>query len=156
VLLEGDRLGLLYVGDSRAYLLRDGILHQLSHDHTLVQSLVDDGVISQAEARLHPQRNIVLRALMGRGARFTLANFEVQERDRLLLCSDGMSDVLSDDTLTEVLAGHDLTGCADRLVRLALRAGTADNVTCIVAEVVTTRAESTPVFAGALGPKART
>jgi PPM family protein phosphatase len=156
VLLEGDRLGLLHVGDSRAYLLRDGILHQLSHDHTLVQSLVDDGIISQAEARFHPQRNIVLRALMGRDARFTLANFEVQERDRLLLCSDGLSDVLSDDTLTEVLAVHDLTRCAERLVRLALRAGAADNVTCIVAEVVTTGAESTPVFAGALGLKART
>jgi PPM family protein phosphatase len=149
VLLERDRLGLLHVGDSRAYLLRDGAIYQLSHDDTLVQSLVDAGVLSPEDARLHPQRNVVLRALTGAETRFSLANFEVREGDRLLLCSDGVSDVLADDALAEALAGPDLEGCAESLVALALQAGTRDNVTCIVAQVVTTTPESAPVFVGA-------
>jgi serine/threonine protein phosphatase PrpC len=149
VLLKGDRLGLLHVGDSRAYLLRKGILYQLSHDDTLVQSLVDDGILSPEEARFHPQRNVVLRALMGRDTRFGLANVEVREGDWLLLCSDGLSDVLTDEDLTEGLGGDDLEVCAEDLVARALRAGTRDNVTCIVAEAVTTASQSTPAFAGA-------
>jgi PPM family protein phosphatase len=149
VLLERDRLGLLHVGDSRAYLLRDGSLYQLSHDDTLVQSLVDTGNLSPEDARLHPQRNVVLRALTGAKTRLSLANFEVHEGDRLLLCSDGVSDVLTDDALTETLACPDLEACAGNLVALALHAGTRDNVTCIVAQVVTTEPISAPVFAGA-------
>jgi protein phosphatase len=149
VLLQGDRLGLLHAGDSRAYLLRRGALYQLSHDDTFVHGLLDGGVISREEARLHPQRNLVVRALIGRDSRFSLADFQITEGDRLLLCSDGISDVLTDDQLAEALAGSNLEHCADLLVALALRSGTRDNATCIAAEVVAGTLGSPPAFAGA-------
>jgi PPM family protein phosphatase len=148
VRLEGDRLGLLHVGDSRAYLLRDGALYQLSHDDTFVQSLLDEGVLSPDEARVHPQRNVVLRALQGRKTRFSLANFEVRERDRLLLCSDGLSDVLTHEALTEAVKDRDVETAAELLVGLSVQAGATDNVTCIVADVVATGLAASPVFAG--------
>jgi protein phosphatase len=150
VLLRGDQLGLLHAGDSRAYLLRRGALYQLSHDDTFVQELVDAGVISREEARLHPQRNLVVRALTGRDARFSLADFQVREDDRLLLCSDGITDVLTDDQLAEALAGSSLERCADQLIALALRNGTRDNATCIAAEIVTAAPNTAPAFAGSL------
>jgi PPM family protein phosphatase len=149
VRLDRDQLGLLHIGDSRAYLLRNGVLFQLSHDDTLAQSLVDEGLISRQEARFHPRRNVVLHALMGREPRFRLTNFEVQERDRLLLCSDGVTDVLPDDTLRDLLASFDLNGCAEAIVRRALRSGAIDNVTCIVADVTASPASGRPVFVGA-------
>jgi PPM family protein phosphatase len=149
VQVEGDRLGLLHVGDSRAYLLRDGVLYQLSRDDTFVQSLVDDGVLSPGEARTDPRRNVVLRALQGRNTRFSLANFEVRERDRLLLCSDGLSDVLAHDELTEAVSDRDVETAAELLVALALRRGATDNVTCIVADVVVEEREAAPILAGA-------
>lgn len=149
VRLAGDRLGLLHVGDSRAYLLRDGVLCQLSHDDTLVQSLVDEGVLSRDEARVHPQRNVVLRALMGGETRFSLANFEVRPQDRLLLCSDGLSDVLTHEQLTEAVRDEDVETAAELLVDLALRRGATDNVTCIVADVVVSEGDTAPTFAGA-------
>jgi PPM family protein phosphatase len=151
VLLGGDRLGLLHVGDSRAYLFREGVLYQLTHDDTLVQSLVERGFLSPDEARLHSQRNVVLRSLRGRETRFSLANFGVKEHDRLLLCSDGISDVLAEDDMTAVVGGgDDLERCAEHLVALALQGGTVDNVTCIVAEIVVGPVEDAPVFAGAV------
>ena len=123
VRLEGDRLGLLHVGDSRAYLLRSGRLYQLSHDDTFVQSLVDEGVLSPDEARVHPQRNVVLRALMGRETRFSLANFEMQEHDRLLLCSDGISDVLTDEEIAEGLRDQGTEAAAELLGAAGIAAG---------------------------------
>ena len=149
VLLDRDRLGLLHVGDSRAYLLREGVLYQLSHDDTLVQSEVDQGLLSAADARSAPYRNVVLRALMVGTTRFSLANFEVVEGDRLLLCSDGISDYLTDDTLRAGLGGSDLDTCAERLVALALDKGSQDNLTCIVAEVASSGPESASASAGA-------
>jgi PPM family protein phosphatase len=149
VRLEGDRLGLLHVGDSRAYLLRDGGLYQLSHDDTFVQSLVDEGVLSPDEARKHPQRNVVLRALQGRNTRFSLANFEVREHDRLLLCSDGLSDVLTHEKLTEAVSDGDVETAAELLVGLAMQGGATDNVTCIVADVVIDELEAAPIVVGA-------
>src|SRR5262245_8101942 len=104
VLLHWDMVLLLHAGDSRGYLFRDGRLYQLSHDDTFVQSLVDAGAISQGEARSHPQRNIVIRALTGRDTRFILASWAVRPGDMLLLCSDGLTDVLADDAITEVMS----------------------------------------------------
>jgi PPM family protein phosphatase len=149
VRLADDRLGLLHVGDSRAYLLRDAVLYQLSHDDTLVQSLVDQGVLSWDEARVHPQRNVVVRALMGPKTRFSLASWTVGEHDRLLLCSDGLSDVLRDEELTEAVMNRDVESAAELLVGLALRRGATDNVTCIVADVVVEAREAAPILAGA-------
>jgi protein phosphatase len=92
---------------------------------------------------------VVLRALTGRDTRFSLASFEVGERDRLLLCSDGICGVLADEVLAEVLAESVLEVCAELLVPLALRAGSRDNLTCIVAEIVVGESPSDPTFAGA-------
>jgi serine/threonine protein phosphatase PrpC len=125
----------VYVGDSRAYLLRDASLSQITRDDTLVQSLIDEGRLAPEDARTHPQRSIVLRALTGHELDPSLATRKARVGDRYLLCSDGLSDVLPAHTLAEALRISDPQRCADRLVRLALQAGSRDNVTCIVADV---------------------
>jgi PPM family protein phosphatase len=153
VLRSGTRIGLLHVGDSRGYVLRDGTLEQITHDHTLVQTLVDAGRITADEARVHPQRNIITRTLDGTGSiEPDLSLRELRVGDRLLLCSDGLSGVVSKDTLTEVLTAADLPArAADDLVSLALRAGSPDNVTCVVADVVDgDSAGSAPAAVGAV------
>src|SRR5690606_21038456 len=100
MLWNGLRFALAHVGDSRAYLLRNGELYQITHDHTLVQSLVDDGRITQEEAANHPQRSILLRALDGTAeVDPDLQDREAQVGDRYLLCSDGLSTVVSPETL---------------------------------------------------------
>ena len=105
MLWSGHQVALCHIGDSRAYLLRDGELHQITHDHTLVQSLVDEGRISPDEAATHPQRSLLLRALDGSSdAEPDLAMREAQVGDRYLLCSDGLSDVVSEQTLHRTLA----------------------------------------------------
>jgi serine/threonine protein phosphatase PrpC len=138
LLFSGGRLGLLHVGDSRCYLLRDGELSQITHDHTLVQTLVDEGRISEAEASTHPQRSVITRVLDGReGVEFDLSVREARVGDRYLVCSDGLTGpVASLDTLREALSIEDPQASVDRLVQLALRGGGPDNVTAIVADVV--------------------
>jgi PPM family protein phosphatase len=153
VLRSGPRVGLLHVGDSRAYVLREGTLEQITHDHTLVQTLVDTGRITPDEARVHPQRNIITRTLDGTASiEPDLSVRELRTGDRLLLCSDGLSGVVSKDTLTEVLTGAaDPSSAADDLVSLALRAGSPDNVTCVVADVVEGESsDSLPAAVGAV------
>ncbi len=137
-LFAGSRLGLIHIGDSRAYQLRDGVLTQITHDHTLVQALVDDGRISEEEASSHPQRSLITRALDGRdGIEPDLSVREVRAGDRYLLCTDGLTGpVGSPETLQEALAIADPQAACDRLVQLALRGGGPDNVTVIVADVV--------------------
>jgi PPM family protein phosphatase len=147
VLLQRDhRVVLLHAGDSRGYLFRDNRLYQLSKDDTFVQALVDAGALSPDEARFHPQRNIVLRALSGRGTRFSLASWTVRPGELLLLCSDG----LSDDVIAEVMSSSSSTDeCAERLIGQALSSGARDNVTCIVAHVVEGPPDTDPVSVGA-------
>jgi protein phosphatase len=155
LLLSGDLVGVAQVGDSRAYLLRDGVLEQLTHDQTLVQSLIDEGRISQAQAESHPQRSVLLQALDGRvevEPEISLRTPRVD--DRYLVCSDGLSGVLSDATLRDVLAQHDPAEAVERLVDLARRAGAPDNVTCVVAEVTETDDGEQPQPAALLGAAA--
>ena len=136
-LFDGVRLGLGHVGDSRAYLLRNGDIDQLTNDHTFVQSLVDEGRISAEEARHHPHRNVILKAVDAvHDVDPDLFTVQVQVGDRLLLCSDGCCGVLDDDELAEILDGGSLDFIAVELVRRALDAGSNDNVTVVVAEVV--------------------
>ena len=137
-LFAGSRLGMLHIGDSRAYLLRDGALTQITHDHTLVQALVDEGRISEEEANSHPQRSLITRALDGReGIEPDLSVREVRAGDRYLLCTDGLTGpVARPETLQEALEIADPQSACDRLVELALRGGGPDNVTVIVADVV--------------------
>lgn len=137
LLWTGSTLGLAHIGDSRAYRLRTGRLEQITRDHTYVQSLVDAGRLSAAEADTHPQRNLMLRALDGRGDPDPdLVALDVRAGDRLLLCSDGLSGVLNDAVIEKALTGSDLTAAAETLVELALKGGAPDNVTIVVADVI--------------------
>lgn len=137
VLADGDQVGLAHVGDSRAYLLRGGELTQLTHDHTFVQSLVDQGRISPAEARRHPHRSLILQVLDGRHeVDPDLEILTLVHGDRLLLCSDGLTDFVEDEQIEALLGGETVDVAAVELVHAALDAGTSDNVTCVVAEAV--------------------
>jgi serine/threonine protein phosphatase PrpC len=139
LLRSGRRLVLAHIGDSRAYLLRDGEISQVTHDHTFVQHLVDEGRITAEEADRHPQRSVIMRVLgdVESDGAADVSVREAQVGDRWLLCSDGLSGVVSTETLRDTLAGTPDPGeCADQLIQLALRAGAPDNVTCIVADVV--------------------
>jgi len=132
----GGQVGLVHVGDSRAYLLRGEHLSQITHDDTYVQSLVDSGKLTAEEASHHPRKSVILRALMGDDVDPDVSIREARAGDRYLLCSDGLSDVLTATTILETLSEGDPQECADRLVELTLRGGAPDNVTVIVADVV--------------------
>lgn len=156
---DGSDLRVGHVGDSRGYLLRDGELQALTTDHTLVQSLVDEGRITEAEARVHPHRNLILRAVDGvHEPEPDLFSVPVHAGDRVLFCSDGCSGVLDDETMAELLGG-DLETAPAGLVRSALDAGSSDNVTVVVAEVVDAEealgAEPVVVGAAATSPHLR-
>lgn len=151
ILFAGDRIGLVHIGDSRGYLLRDGELAQITKDDTFVQTLVDEGRISAEDAHSHPQRSLIMRALTGQEVEPTLTMREARVGDRYLLCSDGLSDPVSTETILEALQIPDVTECADRLIELALRGGGPDNVTVVVADVVDTDyGQTRPILAGAV------
>ena len=142
-LFDGEQLAIGHVGDSRAYLFREHGLTQLTHDHTFVQTLIDDGRITETEARFHPHRNLILKAIDGqREADPDLFVVPLQPGDRLMLCSDGVCGVLDDGRIADVLAGGSADYAAVELVRASLEAGSSDNVTCIVADVVEADAAS--------------
>ncbi|MBO4210106.1 PP2C family protein-serine/threonine phosphatase [Micromonospora echinofusca] len=133
----GSCLALAHIGDSRAYLLRDGVLKQVTRDDTFVQMLVDEGVITAEQASSHPRRAVVTQALQGAEVSPAYATMVPWAGDRWLLCSDGLSNVVRPDTLAEVLVSYpDRTACAGRLIDLALRAGGPDNISVVVADVV--------------------
>jgi len=136
VLFTGTALALGHVGDSRAYLLREGQLQQMTRDDTFVQMLVDEGVITPEQASHHPRRAVVTQALQGGEANPAYTFMRPTSGDRWLLCSDGLSNVVSSETIAETMSGYpDPLECARRLVDLALRAGGPDNITVVVADV---------------------
>lgn len=139
VLRSGNKLAMVHIGDSRAYLLRDGVLTQVTTDHSFVQYLVDTGQITPEEAENHPRRSVILRVL-GDAPGPIDADETIRSAvlgDRWLLCSDGLSGVVSADTIADVMSSTaDPAECAEELIRLALLAGAPDNVTCVVADVV--------------------
>jgi PPM family protein phosphatase len=145
VALGDDRYEIANVGDSRAYLLRDGTLRRLTRDDSLVQRLLDSGAVTPEEARRHPQRSLVVEALDGDPERRppAVATLAARPGDRLLLCSDGLSDAVDEDAIAAALTGSpDRAACAERLVALALAAGARDNVSVVVADVVARRGPS--------------
>jgi PPM family protein phosphatase len=151
ILFAGNRLGLVHIGDSRGYLLRDGELTQITKDDTFVQTLVDEGRITREEAHSHPQRSLIMRALTGHEVEPTLTMREARAGDRYLLCSDGLSDPVSDETILEALQIPDVAESAYRLIELALRGGGPDNVTVVVADVVDyDYGQTQPILAGAV------
>ncbi|HEX9519052.1 MAG TPA: PP2C family serine/threonine-protein phosphatase [Streptosporangiaceae bacterium] len=156
LLWSGDEVALCHIGDSRAYLLRDDEYHRITHDHTLVQSLVDEGKLTPEAAASHPQRSLVMRALQSSvPAEPDLAMLKAKVGDRYLLCSDGLSDVVSDETVHKTLTElADLDEAVGQLIDLAIRSGGPDNITCILADVIDTDAGQRPstdvVVVGAL------
>ncbi|HLS78563.1 MAG TPA: protein phosphatase 2C domain-containing protein [Nocardia sp.] len=150
ILFAGKKLGLAHIGDSRAYLLRGDELSQITRDDTFVQSLVDEGRITAEQAHTHPQRSLIMRALTGNEIEPTLIMREARAGDRYLLCSDGLSDVVSDETIANTMREGTTDECADRLIELALRSGGPDNVTVVVADVIDLDyGQSHPIVAGA-------
>lgn len=140
VATDGDRVVVGQLGDSRAYLFRDGRLHQLTSDHTWVQKLVDEGHLDPGAARHHPWRHVVVRSLHASTSEpaphLDVVDVELQVGDRLLLCTDGLSDEVLPARIAEVLHLADARSAAARLVEDALAAGGLDNVTCLVLDVL--------------------
>ncbi|UWZ38632.1 serine/threonine-protein phosphatase [Dactylosporangium roseum] len=137
ILFSGTRIGLVHIGDSRAYLLRGEEFSQVTRDDTYVQLLVDEGQITPDEAATHPQRSLVSRVLQGQPTDPVYSVTPARAGDRYLLCSDGLSGVLRAETIEEAMREYgDVDECVDRLVDLALRAGGPDNITVVVADVV--------------------
>ncbi|HJR89327.1 MAG TPA: protein phosphatase 2C domain-containing protein [Aeromicrobium sp.] len=138
MLWTGEHFVTAHIGDSRSYRLRDGELTQLSHDHTFVQSLVDEGKLTPEEARVHPHRSLLLRVLLGRPDNEPdIGQLEGEPGDRYLLCSDGLTDMVDDDKIAETLALDSIEEAADRLIELALAGGGLDNVTVVIGELGT-------------------
>jgi protein phosphatase len=127
-----------HIGDSRAYLLRAGELRQITRDHTFVQTLVDDEHITPSEARVHPARSVVTKVLQGMDpVEPDLFLVDIQPGDRILICSDGLTDVVTDDVIEQALtSAESVEACADELIRLALAGGGPDNITVVLADVV--------------------
>src|SRR5690606_24773491 len=139
LLKSGNTLAMAHLGDSRAYLLRDGVLAQVTVDHTFVQHLVDTGRITPDEAETHPQRNVVMRVLGDFDLDLTpdLSIREAIPGDRWMLCSDGLSGFVPEDQIAEVLVSvAEPEDAVERLVSMSMRAGSTDNITVVVADVL--------------------
>jgi serine/threonine protein phosphatase PrpC len=156
ILWSDGHAAVCHIGDSRGYLLRSGQFYQITHDHTLVQSLVDEGKITEDEIATHPHRSLLLRALDGRNvAEPDLSVHETMPGDRYMLCSDGLSGVVTEQTLRQTLSTvWDPDKAALQLIELAIKGGGPDNITCIVADVIDTQSANVAptrnaTFAGA-------
>jgi serine/threonine protein phosphatase PrpC len=149
-MFDGVEIGLAHIGDSRAYLFRDGRLERLTHDHTWVQSLVDDGKISETEAAVHPHRSLLLKVLNGQPTNDPdLAMMPVKAGDRSMFCSDGVCGLIDDDVIEAALQIPDLDQAVERLVAESLREGGIDNITVIVADVVESEGSDEVIVLGA-------
>lgn len=145
LLLAENSLAMAHMGDSRAYLLREGKLTQVTKDHTFVQHLIDSGKITEDEAEVHPQRSVVMRVLGDFELDLTpdLSIREARPGDRWMLCSDGLSGFVRFETMEQTLRDvADLELCSEYLIQLALRGGGSDNITCIVADIYDTEVPS--------------
>lgn len=144
-MLENDKLVIAQVGDSRAYLLHDGKLSQITHDHSLMANMIEAGQITPEEARVHPNRSVITRALGNDPAtRPDLYEMTVVAGDRLLLCSDGLSSMITDEDIEAVLTRvKDPQRCASQLVNEAIAAGGYDNITVIVTDIQGTSVKQT-------------
>jgi serine/threonine protein phosphatase PrpC len=133
-LVDGSRVHLVHVGDSRAYLLRGGELAQLTEDHTLVHRMVMEGEISQEEAETHPHRSILTRALgVDESVQVDEGDVEVSDGDRLLLCTDGLTGMVPEGQIREILLeSADPQEAVEKLVKVANRAGGIDNITAVI------------------------
>ncbi len=154
LLFDGNRVVVGHVGDSRAYVLRARRLQQITRDDTMVQTLVDDGRLSPSEAARHPQRNLVLKVLTGQAVDATFEIREADPGDRYLICSDGLSDYVREDEICAILRLEDPQRRPQELIRLALRRGSQDNITCVVGDVISEASGyNISMLVGAPGPR---
>jgi serine/threonine protein phosphatase PrpC len=150
LLIRDGRAALLHVGDSRCYRLRGNTFEQLTHDHTVLQELLDSGTISMAEAQDHPQRSMLTQVLMGEGSIApVLMVYEVNSKDRFLLCSDGLSSVLTEKEIKSLLKKSDRDEAVKALVEATYVNGAPDNVTVVVADVIETEEHSVELMGAA-------
>ncbi|GIF09619.1 PP2C family protein-serine/threonine phosphatase [Actinoplanes siamensis] len=151
VLFTGSKFGMVHIGDSRAYLLRKGEFAQITKDDTYVQMLVDEGRVSPEEASSHPQRSLLTRALDGRDIDPEYSVRQVLKGDRYLICSDGLSGVVSGETIGQTMREiADPKACVERLVQLALRGGGPDNISVVIADATDADiVEQAPIVGGA-------
>ena len=137
LLIRDGRVALLHVGDSRCYRLRGNSFEQLTHDHTVLQELLDSGTISMSDAAEHPQRSMLTQVLMGEGTVSpVLMVYEVNSKDRFLLCSDGLSSVLTEKEIKSLLKKSNREEAVVALVEATYINGAPDNVTVVVADVI--------------------
>lgn len=156
LMFNGREFGMIHVGDSRGYLLRDGALEHLTVDDTFVQSLVNEGKLHPEDVSTHPQKSLILKAYTGRAVEPHLEMVQAKAGDRVLLCSDGLTDPVTDETIAVALGQGTPEIAAQRLIELALRSGGPDNITVVVADVEAGDApeagSTSPAVVGALAP----
>jgi len=146
---HAPKVALLHVGDSRCYRLRGNSVTQLSHDHTVLQELLDQGSVSPEEAREHPQRSFLTQALMGEGPLApVLMVYDVKPKDRFLLCSDGLSSAIDDKEIKVGMKIKDRESAVTHLIDAAYSAGAPDNVTVLLADIDPSAQSSSLTFMG--------
>jgi len=150
LLIRDGHAALLHVGDSRCYRLRGNTFEQLTHDHTVLQELLDSGSISMSEAHDHPQRSMLTQVLMGEGSVApVLMVYEVNPKDRFLLCSDGLSSVLTEKEIKSLLKKSNRDEAVEALVEATYVNGAPDNVTVVVADVIEEQLHSVELLGAA-------
>jgi len=156
-LFDGEQLGVAHIGDSRGYLRRDGELTRLTHDHSWVQSLIDEGRITEDESHVHPHRSLLLRVLNGQPiSEPDLELVTLRDGDRIMFCSDGLCGLVTDDVIGDALAGDDLDLVLTDLVEAAHAGGGLDNITIIVSDVVKAGSDAEVATAGTVLAPPRT
>jgi serine/threonine protein phosphatase PrpC len=149
LLLAGDRLAYAHIGDSRAYRLKDGAFEQMSSDHTFVQRMIDEGRMTEAEAEVHPHKNVLMRVLgdVDASPELDLKYFDAEPGERWLLCSDGLNFVRHEVIEQVIRSTKNLASAAETLIDLTLAAGSPDNVTVVVFDVAETTPDDTTTAA---------
>lgn len=149
LLLSGERLAYAHIGDSRAYRLKDGVFEQLSTDHTFVQRMIDEGRMTEAEAEVHPHKNVLMRVLgdVDASPELDLLYFDAEPGERWLLCSDGLNFVRHEMIEEVIRHTKSLATAADTLIDLTLAAGSPDNVTVVVFDIVESNQDQTQTAA---------
>jgi serine/threonine protein phosphatase PrpC len=152
LLLRGSSVALLHIGDSRAYRLRGSAFEQLSVDHTVIQELLNQGAISESDIATHPQRSVLTQVLMGEGnIEVPLPVIDVKVGDRFLVCSDGLSSVLTEKEIKSLLKGKDRDAAVAALVDATYINGAPDNVTLVIGDIVEENQPNTFETIGAAG-----
>ena len=150
VYLKDNKLNLIHVGDSRIYLIKDKKLNLISKDQTYIQNLIDNKEITEQEAKSHPQRSLLLQAIDGSGDLVPeVKSLEVSAGDKVLLCSDGLTNVVSDTEILNIINSFDTVGAVSALIEKALEHGGPDNITIIVAEITDKKIEEKTIVLGA-------